>query len=77
MSYYYSPEFGDTGYIDLRPSQEGVLGIPCTAAFAQWMASGGMENLAPGIEYKDGVLSGTIPGGFNVNDQFTWYLILE
>ena len=76
---YNSPSFGETGYIDLRPSQEGILGIVCTDDFAKWMTSGGMENLAPGITYDAGlnVLTGEIPAGFSVDNQFTWYLILE
>ena len=77
---YTSPEWRDTGSIDLRPSQEGILGVVGSADFADWMLNGGgMENLAPGITYDAGqnVLTGEIPAGFSVDNQFTWYLILE
>lgn len=77
---YDSPKWVDTGDIDLKASQEGALGIVVPDNFADWMLnSGAYENLADGIQYdkNTGTLSGTLPGGFDMNDKLTWYLLLE
>lgn len=76
---YTSPEWRDTGSIDLRPSQEGILGIITNAEFAAWWNSVDVqENLKSAYANMslDAILAldGT---EFNQNDPSTWWNLLE
>jgi len=74
---YTDPQWLDTGSIDLRPSQEGILGIVTNEAFRDWWISADVqENLKSAYASLtlDEILA--LPG-FDQNDPSTWWDLLE
>ena len=73
---YTSPEWRDTGSIDLRPSQEGILGIITNAEFAAWWASAEVQyNIDMAYSGFDPMNPATYPSGFDIDEPDTWHVL--
>lgn len=76
--YYTSPELNDSGYIDLRPSQEGVLGVVASINpdFAAWWASTEVQyNIDMAYSGFDPMNPATYPSGFDIDEPDTWHVL--
>ena len=82
MASYEKPGWVDSGSINLRPSQEGALGlVGLSQVFETWWEAEIQPNITelqdvlyPGFEYGD---ASTYPDGFDPAKPDTWYLLFS
>ena len=77
MADYKNPKWLESGSIDLRPSQDGVLGMITNAEFrAWWISADVQENLKSAYASLtlDEILA--LPG-LDQNKPETWWMLLE